>query len=65
MRIKVIFQIAGIGFLTYIIHVLLKQARKEDLALIATLAGVSIALLMAVQVISELFMKVKSVFFLP
>ncbi|MFZ5944254.1 MAG: SpoIIIAC/SpoIIIAD family protein [Bacillota bacterium] len=48
MSIEVIFQIAGIGFLTYIIHALLKQAVKEDSALIATLAGVSIALLMAV-----------------
>lgn len=64
LNIELIFQIAGIGILTSIIHTILKQAGKEDVAFIATLTGVCIALIMAVEVISELLIKVKSVFFL-
>lgn len=64
MNIELIFQIAGIGILTSIFHTMLKQAGKEDIAFIATLAGVCIALLMVVQLIADLLIKVKSVFFL-
>lgn len=64
MNIELIFQIAGIGILTSIVHTILKQAGKEELAFISTLTGVCIALIMAVEVIADLLIKVKSVFFL-
>ncbi|HHZ17262.1 MAG TPA: stage III sporulation protein AC [Peptococcaceae bacterium] len=64
MNIELIFQIAGIGILTAIFHTILKQAEKEEYAFIATLAGVSIALLMVVQLLAELLETVKGVFFL-
>jgi stage III sporulation protein AC len=64
MNIELIFQIAGIGILTSIFHTVLKQAGKEEYSFIATLAGVAIALIMVIQLLSDLFTKVKGVFFL-
>jgi stage III sporulation protein AC len=64
MNVELIFQIAGIGILTSIFHTILKQAGKEEYSFIATLAGVAIALIMVVQLLAELFVKVKGVFFL-
>ena len=64
MNIELIFQIAGIGILTSIFHTILKQAGKEEYSFIAALAGVAIALIMVVQLLAELFIKVKGVFFL-
>jgi stage III sporulation protein AC len=62
MNIELIFQIAGIGILTSILHALLKQAGKEEYAFIVTLAGVAIAFIMVIQVLAQLFSQVKSVF---
>ncbi|MGI6606089.1 MAG: stage III sporulation protein AC [Peptococcia bacterium] len=64
MNIELIFQIAGIGILTAIFHTILKQAGKEEYSFIATLAGVSIALMMVIQLLAELLDKVQGVFFL-
>jgi len=64
MNIELIFQIAGIGILTSIFHTVLKQAGKEEYSVIATLAGVSIALIMVIRLIAELLTNVKNVFFL-
>jgi len=64
MNIELIFQIAGIGILTSIFHTVLKQAGKEEYSMIATLAGVSIALIMVISLIAELLTSVKNVFFL-
>ena len=64
MQIELIFQIAGIGILTSIFHIILKQAGKEEYSFIATLAGVAIALIMVIQLLAELLDQVKGVFFL-
>lgn len=64
MNIELIFQIAGIGILTSIFHTILKQAGKEEYSFIATLAGVSIALMMVIQLLAELLERVKGIFFL-
>jgi len=64
MNIELIFQIAGIGILTAIFHTILKQAGKEEYSFIATLAGVSIALMMVIQLLAELLDQVQGVFFL-
>lgn len=64
MRIELIFQIAGIGLITSIFHTVLKQAGKEEYSVIATLAGVSLALIVVVRLIAELLTTVKDVFFL-
>lgn len=64
MNVELIFQIAGIGILTSILHALLKQAGKEEYAFIVTLAGVAIAFIMVLQVLVQLLNEVKDVFYL-
>ncbi|MHB8169945.1 MAG: stage III sporulation protein AC [Thermincolia bacterium] len=62
MEIGLIFKIAAVGIFTAVIHSVLKQAGKEELAQLATLAGVSIVLIQVIGVILELFRQVEGVF---
>lgn len=57
-----VFQIAGVGFITAIIHTVCKQAGKEDYAHWATLVGFIIVLYMVSHYIGDLFDEVKRVF---
>lgn len=61
-NIDLIFKIAGVGILTAVLHSMLKHAGKEDLAHLATLAGVAVVLIWVVQLLGTLFSEVQSVF---
>ncbi|WP_370521845.1 stage III sporulation protein AC [Virgibacillus sp. MSP4-1] len=61
-EVYLLFQIAGIGLIVAIIHTLLKQAGKEDLAHWATLVGFIIVLLVVIDNLAELFQQIRSVF---
>jgi stage III sporulation protein AC len=61
-NIDLIFRIAGVGILTAVLHSTLKHAGKEDLAHLATLAGVAIVLIWVIQLLGTLFSEVQSVF---
>lgn len=58
----VLFQIAGIGIITALIHTTLKQLGKEDIAQFISLVGFVIVLIIAISHLSELFQQIKSVF---
>ena len=62
MGIEIIFKIAAIGILTAVTNQVLKYAGKDEIATLTTLAGVVIVLFMVVNMISELFGTVKSLF---
>ncbi|HCF49382.1 MAG: stage III sporulation protein AC [Syntrophomonadaceae bacterium] len=62
MNIDIIFRIAGIGILISVLSIVLKQARKEEQAEMLTLAGVVVVLIIVVQLMSQLFTVVRSVF---
>ena len=62
--IDIIFKIAGIGILTAVLHSVLKSVGKEDLANLATLAGLAVVLFMIIDLLSELFIHVRTVFML-
>ncbi len=62
MGIDVLFKIAGIGILISVIHTALKQAGKEDMAHLCTLAGFALVLLWVVQLLGRLFNTVQDVF---
>ncbi len=62
MGIEIIFKIAAIGILTAIVNQVLKYAGKDEIATLATLAGVIIVLLMLINMIGELFESVKVLF---
>jgi len=64
MGVEIIFKIAAIGILVSIVNQILKHSGKEEIATLTTLAGLIIVLLMVVDLISQLFNTVRSLFFL-
>ena len=62
MGIEIIFKIAGIGILIAIICQLQKQTGRDDMAMLAALAGLIITLMMVIDLIGTLFDSVKQIF---
>lgn len=62
MDISIIFKIAGIGLLTAIVAMILKKSDKDEVATIATLAGLIIVILLIVDMLGGLFDTIKSIF---
>ena len=65
MRIDVLLKIAGVGLLVTVICQALTKAGREDIATVATLAGLLITALMVVSLAGELLSQVQAVFQLP
>lgn len=62
MDVSAIFQIAGIGIVIAMIHSVLKQMGKEDMAHWVTLIGFVVVLFMVVRLLNELFQEIKAIF---
>jgi stage III sporulation protein AC len=62
MEFDMLFKIAGVGILISVVHIALKQAGKEDMAHLCTLAGFSLVLFWVVELIGRLFTTVQEVF---
>lgn len=62
MEIELIFRIAGIGLIVALLNQLLKKAEREEQAMMVTLAGLIIVLLMVIQEIGDLFEAIKDIF---
>lgn len=62
MNIDLLFQIAGIGILVAIISQVLKRTGHEDMAILTSVAGLIVVLLIVVNLMSQLFNSVKSIF---
>jgi stage III sporulation protein AC len=62
MNIDIIFKIAAIGILVTLISQLLTRWGRDDIAMITTVAGLIIVLLMAVDMVADFFQTIKSVF---
>ncbi len=62
MGVEIILKIAGIGILIAVVAQVLKQAGKEEIATMVTLAGLVIVLVMVVDMISQLFNTVGNLF---
>lgn len=62
MEIDLIFRIAGIGIIVAVLNLVLKRAERDEQAMLTTLAGLIVVLVMIVQKIGELFETVKTVF---
>lgn len=60
--INAIFQIAGIGIVIAMIHTVLKQMGKEDMAHWVTLIGFVIVMFMVIRLLDDLFHEIKSIF---
>ena len=62
MNIDLIFKIAVIGIIVAILNILLKKAEREEQAMLTTLAGLIVVLMIIINEISTLFDTIKSVF---
>ena len=62
MEIDLIFKIAGVGIIVAILGQLLKRSERDEQALMITIAGLVIVMVMLVSEIAELFDTVKSSF---
>lgn len=62
MDVDLIFKIAGIGFVTAILHTVLAKSGKEEYAYLVTLVGVVIVLGVVINLVSKLFNDVKVLF---
>ncbi len=62
MDIDFVFRIAAIGILTSVIAQVLTRAGREDVAMLATLSGLVVVLLMVVNMLSGFFDSVRAVF---
>ena len=62
MDIDLIFRIAAIGIIVAVLNQLLIRSGREEQAMMTTLAGLIVVLMMIIREISTLFDTVKSVF---
>lgn len=62
MDVDMIFRIAAIGIIVAILNQLLIRSGREEQALLTTIAGLVVALMMIIAQISDLFSTVKSTF---
>ena len=62
MTIDFVFRIAAIGIIVAVLNQLLIRSGREEQAMMTTLAGLIVVLMMMIGEISKLFDTVKSVF---
>lgn len=62
MEVNIIFKIAAIGIIIAVLDTLLVRSGRDDQAMLTTLAGVIVVLMMLIPQIAELFKSVKSLF---
>ena len=62
MDADLVFKIAAIGILVAVLNILLSRAGRDEQALMTTIAGLVVVLVLVIQKISELFDLIKSLF---
>ena len=62
MDVNFIFKIAAIGIIVAVLNQLLTRSGREEYAMITTLAGLVVVLMMIVPQIGNLFQYIKSFF---
>lgn len=62
MDVDLIFKIAAVGILVAVLNLLLSRSGRDEQALLTTIAGLVVVLVILVQEISDLFNLIKSLF---
>lgn len=62
MDVDLIFKIAGVGIIVAVLNQLLKRAERDEQAMMTTLAGLVVVLMLLVTEIGALFENIKNVF---
>ena len=62
MNIDLLFQIAGVGILIVAVNQVLQKAGREDIAVLASVAGLVVVMFLVVDLVAQLLNNVKSIF---
>ena len=62
MEVDLIFKIAAVGIIVSVLNILLKKAERDEQAMMITIAGLVIVLILVINQISNLFDTIESVF---
>jgi len=62
MDVDLIFRIAAVGILVAVLNLLLSRAGRDEQALMTTIAGLIVVLILVVEKISDLFSLIKNLF---
>lgn len=62
MNVDLIFKIAAVGMLVAVLNILLSKSGREEQALMTTIVGLVIVLIVVVQEVAGLFEAVKGLF---
>ncbi len=62
MDVDLIFKIAAIGIIVAVLGQILKRAERDEQAMMTTLAGLIVVLMMIINQIAELFDRIKTLF---
>lgn len=62
MNVDLIFKIAAVGIIVAVLNQLLIRSGREEQAMMTTLAGLIVVLMMIIYQIQELFDTIKSIF---
>lgn len=62
VEIDLVFKIAGAGIIVAVLNLVLRRAERDEQAMLTTLAGLIVVLMLIIDEISSLFEKIKMVF---
>ena len=60
--VDIIFKIAAIGIIVAVLNQVLIRAGREDQAMMTTLAGIIVVLIIIIRMVNEFFITVKTMF---
>lgn len=61
-NVDIIFKIAAIGIIVAVLNQVLIRAGREDQAMMTTLAGIIVVLVIIINMVNEFFITVKAMF---
>lgn len=61
-NVEVIFQVAAIGIVVAILHSVLNQAGRSEMAFLTTIVGLALVLFFVIKLLNQLFDAVRTMF---
>jgi len=62
MEVELIFKIAGIGIIVAVLNILLQRSGRDEQAMMTTIAGLVVVMMMLIKEIATLFETIRDVF---
>ena len=62
MQVELIFKVAAIGMIVAILKILLSRSGREEQALMTTIAGLVVVMMVIIKEIGDLFLLIRSTF---